>query len=789
MCQKKHDGKLGGGVVIRSCNQLDIIADGTADDDELQHEPQDIQPPKPVDPVNIPVTDDHIKYLRQIPTFFDDVNKELQVSVAVSATASVCTITPTEHSSHDWPTTAVDMVQSLLSQKIATLNVVVPPEAAKEVYPFIMSYCTQNRLLFDASTGGGKVTVTGDSSMVSNLQLQVKAISGRIIQAKETVRLTPEQYMFLKGCMLPVIQQQYSQVKMHCHDKDNTLSLDGSMSDVDDLKGRLQQYLVFKKFPVELHGLIVKYLQGPGGKKVLQNMLVGTGIVPYMGPSSTGLVLLCTPSAEEKVGAVVSSIKQQVKLQQEKLPQSCSPQLVESSKFMALHQSLLQQYNFSLSVSTENGQLVVASDHTHAQAVSQELLQFIIEECSVTKDVSIKRGVWRLLHTTAMERKWSALIDRLKKENVAIVQPSSTNDEKPFIQIKGEHHFLQGAIEQIKNLEGSVVEKRMEVGRPGICQYFMSDTKGKMMLSGVERAAGVCIEMSTMDDEQTSSSSGQSIQFQRICCATINQTTVNVYIGDITQFNKAEVIVNAANEDLKHVGGVASAIATKGGPIIQSDSDIYVKRKGKVVTGEAVIFHRVGNLPPPYRAIVHAVGPRWARGSSNTREIAYLKKVVFSSLVAAQNYSSIAIPAISGGIYGFPADVCADAVVQGVVRFSNTSSNCTLSDINFVVTADLSDSFMKACKGHLNFIQSEPDPSSSLKPGASPVVSTAPLQSRRRRGGTQNTSSTSTAPVKVLPTPTPVPVPTLTAAPVVLPTGLQKMIKLSRESILEFQVN
>ena len=84
-----------------------------------------------------------------------------------------------------------------------------------------------------------------------------------------------------------------------------------------------------------------------------------------------------------------------------------------------------------------------------------------------------------------------------------------------------------------------------------------------MVLKGIENEAQVSIEMGVDGDEadNVSKPSQGTPQFTRICFGTTSELkNITVFVGDITEFNRAEVIVNAANEDLQHIGGVALAI-------------------------------------------------------------------------------------------------------------------------------------------------------------------------------------------------------------------------------------
>jgi O-acetyl-ADP-ribose deacetylase len=132
---------------------------------------------------------------------------------------------------------------------------------------------------------------------------------------------------------------------------------------------------------------------------------------------------------------------------------------------------------------------------------------------------------------------------------------------------------------------------------------------------------------------------------------TIGNATLEIVQGDITTL-PVDAIVNAANEYLKHGGGVAAAISCKSGAAIQQESDALIEKLGPLSTGEAVI---TGGGKLPARFVIHAVGPVWSEHSP-TEADDLLRGAVRNSLALAEEkgLKSIAFPAISTGIYGFP---------------------------------------------------------------------------------------------------------------------------------------
>jgi O-acetyl-ADP-ribose deacetylase len=133
--------------------------------------------------------------------------------------------------------------------------------------------------------------------------------------------------------------------------------------------------------------------------------------------------------------------------------------------------------------------------------------------------------------------------------------------------------------------------------------------------------------------------------------------------GDLTE-ERVDAIVNAANAYLKHGGGVAGVIARKGGPTIQLESDQWVQEHGPVPHSEPA-FTSAGNLLCHY--VLHAVGPVWGEGDEDLK----LFQAVTGSFKLADRLglSSLAFPAISTGIYGFPKQRAAGIIYQAIREY------------------------------------------------------------------------------------------------------------------------
>ncbi len=141
--------------------------------------------------------------------------------------------------------------------------------------------------------------------------------------------------------------------------------------------------------------------------------------------------------------------------------------------------------------------------------------------------------------------------------------------------------------------------------------------------------------------------------------AEIDGTALVVLAGDLTA-QDVDAVVNAANEQLAHGGGVAAALARAGGPEVQRESDAWLDRHGPLGPGDAAVT-TAGAMPA--QMIVHVVGPRYRDQQDNE---GLLRQAVRAALDAAREHgaSSVALPAISTGVFGYPAQEAAPVIAQ-----------------------------------------------------------------------------------------------------------------------------
>jgi O-acetyl-ADP-ribose deacetylase (regulator of RNase III) len=163
--------------------------------------------------------------------------------------------------------------------------------------------------------------------------------------------------------------------------------------------------------------------------------------------------------------------------------------------------------------------------------------------------------------------------------------------------------------------------------------------------------------------------------------------------GDLTQ-ERVDAIVNAANAQLQHGGGVARVILRQGGAEIQTQSDAWVREHGPVGHAEPA-YTSAGGLPCRY--VIHAVGPVWGSGDEDAK----LDAAIRGSLRLADRLelASIAFPAISTGIYGFPKERAAGVILSAIRGYFTENPRSGIAQVRLTLfDMPTVEAFLKVCE-------------------------------------------------------------------------------------------
>jgi O-acetyl-ADP-ribose deacetylase len=158
---------------------------------------------------------------------------------------------------------------------------------------------------------------------------------------------------------------------------------------------------------------------------------------------------------------------------------------------------------------------------------------------------------------------------------------------------------------------------------------------------------------------------------------------IEVVEADLTR-ESTDAIVNAANSRLSNGGGVAGAISRAAGPELQRACDALIAERGPLRTGEAVA---TGSFRLPCRQVIHTVGPIYGRHGGEEARLLGAAHTGAVALAAEMGLGSISLPAISCGIYGYPAEEAAPIAI-GAVRKASEGTSLELVRFCFVGEAE-----------------------------------------------------------------------------------------------------
>jgi O-acetyl-ADP-ribose deacetylase (regulator of RNase III) len=150
-------------------------------------------------------------------------------------------------------------------------------------------------------------------------------------------------------------------------------------------------------------------------------------------------------------------------------------------------------------------------------------------------------------------------------------------------------------------------------------------------------------------------------------------------VGDLLG-EPVDAIVNAANGELAHGGGVAEVISSAAGSELDDEGRAYVEEHGPIPVGEAVVT-TAGRLG--FKGVIHAIGPRLYDGNEEEK----LTQAVSNALLRAheRGWGSVAMPAISSGIYAVPLETCARAYIAGIHRHFRSRPDSSLVEVRICI--------------------------------------------------------------------------------------------------------
>uniref|UniRef100_A0A3B5B177 Poly [ADP-ribose] polymerase n=1 Tax=Stegastes partitus TaxID=144197 RepID=A0A3B5B177_9TELE len=567
-----------------------------------------------------------------------------------------------------WQRSALDAFRRLMSQYSAFECQANGP-AWKIAEKDVRSVLREDGVpVLDASRGVLTVAGRADDmkqirASVENIVLKAMSVIERQTNGvSEVMPLSPAMFYILKQEGLNRAAQDISpDMNLSYDDATQQLTIAGLPAEVFETKAWiLERNMNMCKKQLNIHPCLLNFLGTVDHTDMSQDLFTSQGISAIYTVDNKGLFLLGSSDriladAESKMKAVLAQQILDVEDQE----------VMQLSGWMDLKQQLLDTYSSSkkktVAIQTNSDKVMVAGFVSPVREVSRSLKEFITNYSRVQEAVRVESCAVVQFINKKKTQDWSSIS---RDNNVAV----RFDPERPRIILAGARLHVQKARSYFQELASALCTDTLTVDKPGAKKYFQSS--GGWFLSTImtEFSCVVVLRPEVQDEDEEENYEGEN----NVCYCKVKTTgrvLVSVSKADICSFS-VDAVVNAANEDLKHIGGLALALLQAAGPELQKTSDDYVAKNGPLRPGDAMV---TGAYNLSCKHIVHAVGPRFSDFDRKT-SVSRLKTAVKESLRQAEavNCSSVALPAISSGVFGFPVQLCAETIAQAVREYCDS---------------------------------------------------------------------------------------------------------------------
>ncbi|XP_066544429.1 protein mono-ADP-ribosyltransferase PARP14 isoform X2 [Amia ocellicauda] len=518
-------------------------------------------------------------------------------------------------------------------------------------------------VILEPDMAKGTVAIAGLAVEVDKLRQIVVGVVDRVTKKIEREKNSVTEEVAVAPAMFHILQQdrlkeetaaKYPELILKYEAKHKKLILSGFASEVFNIKSHvLEHVLHMKQKHVEVHPNVVNFLREVDSEEMSYSLFTSKGISAVFNMQEEAVVI---------VGKTDEALADAEKKLQTELSFHCidveDRDVLRKPEWMQLVTSLKNGFNSQMkTVSIKlcelsgNFQMIVSGLCEPSEQVYKKLSGFIQKHSRTEVMVPVKSNA---VIKFIQENKADSWVKDTSTKNVKI----SFDARRPRIILSGEWLYVCEVKTIFEKMVSSLHADHLKIMKPGVKKYFQEQGSVFMSVAMKENNFVVVLQEDSFPESEEEEA-GQSVCEVQMSDGVV----ITVCKADICHY-PVDVVVNASNEDLKHIGGLAAALLRAAGQLLQDQCDRYVNAKGRLKPGEAIITDS-GRLPCKH--VIHAVGPRF-HDTDSRRAVCNLKRAVKECLKLAEthNCSSIAIPAISSGIFGFPLDLCAETIAQSV---------------------------------------------------------------------------------------------------------------------------
>ncbi|XP_042748215.1 protein mono-ADP-ribosyltransferase PARP14-like, partial [Lagopus leucura] len=530
-------------------------------------------------------------------------------------------------------------------------------KVSAEVWEVIRTSINHDELLMISHLSKDLLVVIGHKDILKNVVRELKLQIEKVTREIEIEKQTTEEIVILSPGDFAILQN---------------IGLE------ERIRGRY--WLICKKWQkknITLHPFVFQFLQRIDNETLSQSLFLSKHISAFyeLGPDA----VLLKGNDDETLLKAEEELKKELDYKSITLEDES---ILQKEEWTALTEE--NCCNAAVTVTQKEGEIIVAGLSQAVAKAFEELFNFVDENTQVQKVIGGKPTVVLMY----IEKERASVLDDLKNKGVKI-------DFSKVISLSGPRREVLKGTTLIEQMLSGLHYKRVVINEPGARSYFKE--RERFFAASVKHECNCLIRLEEQPEEYLEEQQAHTNVGKRYTQMTVQGVLIEVYKANLCTHH-VDVVVNASNEDLKHIGGLAWALLQAAGPELQAECDEVVRKNGRLQAGCAVITG-AGKLP--CKQVIHAVGPRWKEQDAG-KCMHLLKKTIKMSLQLAETYNhrSIAFPSVSGGIFGFPLHKCVNAIVSAIKKtLEEFNGKSNLKEIHLVdIIEDNVQAFIKALK-------------------------------------------------------------------------------------------
>jgi len=548
-----------------------------------------------------------------------------------------------------------------------------------------------------------EIVVTGISQdvegLVEDLQVLKTKIEGeKEIEASKTTEIIsgipPMRLKFLSDLDFDKeLEVKYEHTQVNTNPDKGQVQIRGPPKAIDKAVAEVWQAVASTKdVTVEMSENAVEVLRTPACQSFIKEQFTANNLQAVVAfneeDETTHIVLVMGMNFESAQKA--AKILKKVIVEENLILDEGQVQLEKSEKWRQLRDELTEKFVLSIAMDRSSNKLWLTGRKDDVSSAFVYIERFFKENTIVSKKVELPRGCRRFL-AKYREQDLRKMQEELNKHSTVI--KGMAGDDDKDVAVSGTTDGVDKGMKMIRSLASTVQNQRVPLNKPGM-RKALNRSKGKKMLVLVENENKCVIEhIDAQEDaslkKKAEEEKEETKKGKKECeCSflTPEGKSILVFKDNICD-RTVDVIVNAANARLQHSSGVAKAIVDAGGETIQDECDQCIIEHGSILEGQ-VVATSAGKLP--FKKIIHAVGPLWRKEATQEKSLGktpkeekLLRYAVSNALKEASRFTSIALPAISTGAFGFPHDLCAEVMVDAALEFCEENPSCRLTEIQF----------------------------------------------------------------------------------------------------------